>query len=238
MVALTLLAAVGGARIRPVRMIGNLLSGLAAPIPDPIDYSTLRGLPKSLGREAGGYAEKALVPEKSVDGWTIATFGGGCFWGTELHFQRVPGVIATCVGYTQGKLERPTYNEVCGGRTGHTEATMVIYDPAKVTYGELVEKLLSTVDPTLKDQVGNDYGSQYRHGLYAHSKEQLEEARAILAQRQAALPKGRMIHTECKMAAVFWPAEEYHQQNLQKGGRFGRAQSATKGCVDRVRCYG
>jgi methionine-S-sulfoxide reductase len=147
------------------------------------------------------------VPEKSVDGWTIATFGGGCFWGTELHFQRVPGVIATCVGYTQGKLERPTYNEVCGGRTGHTEATMVIYDPAKVTYGELVEKLLSTVDPTLKDQVGNDYGSQYRHGLYAHSKEQLEEARAILAQRQAALPKGRMIHTECKMAAVFWPAE-------------------------------
>ena len=156
------LPAVGAARTGPIRMIGNLLSGLAAPLPDPIDYSALRGLPKSFGKEAGEHALKGVVPAKSKDGWCIATFGGGCFWGTELHFQRIPGVVSTCVGYTQGKLEKPTYREVCGGRTGHTEATMVLFDPKKVTYSELVEVLLKTIDPTLKDQVGNDYGTQYR----------------------------------------------------------------------------
>ena len=84
--------------------------------------------------------------------------------GTELHYQRLPGVIATAVGYTQGRLERPTYNEVCGGRTGHTEACQLIYDPKVVTYTELCEKLFTTIDPTLRDQVGNDYGTQCAHG--------------------------------------------------------------------------
>ena len=100
MLAAALVSAVHGARVRPIQMIGNLLSGLAAPLPDPIDYTALRGLPKSFGQEAGGYAMSGAVPEKSKDGWSIATFGGGCFWGTELHFQRIDGVIATCVGYT------------------------------------------------------------------------------------------------------------------------------------------
>lgn len=238
MIAVAMLSAVEGARVRPIRMIGNLLSGLTQPLPDPIDYSELRGLPKSFGREAGEYAVKGEVPSKSKDGWAVATFGGGCFWGTELHFQRCPGVIATCVGYTQGKLEKPTYREVCGGRTGHTEATMVVYDPKQVTYSELVETLLKTIDPTLKDQVGNDFGSQYRHGAYCHTEQQLEEAKAILAREQGKLPKGRMIHTEAKKATVFWPAEEMHQQYLQKGGRFGSPQSTSKGCADKVRCYG
>ena len=202
----------GTPRLRPVRMLGNLFSGLSAPIPDPFDYTALRGLPKSLGKEAGVYALKNQVPEKSKDGLSIATLAGGCFWGTELHLQRIAGVKATCVGYTQGRLEKPTYGEVCSGRTGHTEATMVGYDPKQVSFGALVEALLKTIDPTLKDQVGNDFGTQYRHGVYAHTEAQLEEAKAILAREQSKLPKGRMIHTECKKAAVFWPAEEFHQQ--------------------------
>merc|ERR1719379_2605376 len=107
-------------------MIGNLLSGITSGIPDPIDYSKLGGLPRSFGREAGEYALRREVPERSADGWAIATFAGGCFWGTELHFQRVPGVVATCVGYTQGGTEAPSYEQVCSGSTGHTEALQLI----------------------------------------------------------------------------------------------------------------
>lgn len=136
---------------------------------------------------------------------------GGCFWGTELHYQRLEGVIATCVGYTQGRVKFPTYGEVCMGRTGHTEATQIIYDPSKVSYVELCETLLSTIDPTLKDQVGRDFGTQYRHGIYTHDEEQYEAARAIVAAEQAKLPAGKMVWTEVKPATVFWPAEEHHR---------------------------
>jgi len=97
----------------------------------------------------------------------------GCFWGTELHFQRVPGVIATCVGYTQGNVEKPTYNEVCSGSTGHTEGIQVIFDPKECKYTTLCETLLKTVDATLLNQVGNDRGTQYRHGIYPHTDEQV-----------------------------------------------------------------
>ena len=114
--------------------------------------------------QAGEWALKGEVPERSVDGLEVATFAGGCFWGTELHFQRIAGVVTTCVGYTQGKDDMPTYQEICTGRTGHTEGIMLLFDPAKCSYQTLCEKLLSTVDPTLLNQVGSDYGTQYRHG--------------------------------------------------------------------------
>ena len=232
-----------------------LLGGLGVPIPglkaarafltskagaEPdagVDYAALRGRP-SFAREAGEYALAGETPAKSKDGYEIATFAGGCFWGTELHFQRMPGVIATCVGYTQGKTVRPTYSQVCSGRSGHTEACQVLYDSSQVSFGALCEKLLQTVDPTLRDQVGFDVGTQYRHGIYTHTAAQWSEAQSLLAGLSKKLPKGKMIHTECKPAEVFWPAEEYHQQYLQRGGRFGSSQSAAKGCTDRVRCYG
>ena len=132
----------------------------------------------------------------------------------------------------------PTYEQVCSGRTGHTEACQLIYDPEKICYVDLVEKLFATIDPTLRDQVGNDYGTQYRHGIYAHTDEQQAIAKAFVAEQQKLLPPGKMIHTEAKRATVFWPAEEEHQQFLQKGGRFGSSQSVAKGCRDPVRCYG
>ena len=172
------------------------------------------------------------------DGYAVGAVAGGCFWGTELHLQRVDGVIATAVGYTQGRVDRPTYKQVSSGLTGHAEALMFTYDPAVVSYGELCDKLIATVDSTRLNCVGNDFGTQYRHGIYPHSPEQMEAARACVARVQAALPPGKRCHTEVVEAQVFWPAEEMHQQYLQKGGRLGSPQSASKGCTDSVRCYG
>ena len=120
---------------------------------------------------------------------------------------------------------------MCSGSTGHTEATQLLFDPSVVPYEYLVKKLLSTVDPTAKDRVGNDRGTQYRHGVYTHSEAQAAAAAAVLADAQGSL--GAPIVTELKPAAIFYPAEGYHQQYLQKGG-----QSAEKNAAEKVRCYG
>uniref|UniRef100_A0A7S3AQE3 peptide-methionine (S)-S-oxide reductase n=1 Tax=Haptolina ericina TaxID=156174 RepID=A0A7S3AQE3_9EUKA len=220
----------------PIRMLNSFFSKLIDE--SRIDYAALRGRPRSLGKEAGEWALKGLVPSASSDGFEVATFAGGCFWGTELHFQRLPGVIVTCVGYTQGKDDMPTYQEVCTGRSGHTEGIMLLFDPSQCTYESLCEKLLSTVDPSLLNQVGGDYGTQYRHGIYPHSASQMAVARRCIDRVQAKLPSNKRVHTEVVEAKVFWPAEEYHQQYLMKGGRFGTPQSVIKGCNDPVRCYG
>ena len=95
--------------------------------------------------EAGEHALRGEVPTRTSDGYEVATFAGGCFWGTELHFQRIPGVVATCVGYTQGAVERPSYEQVCSGTTGHTEGLQLSFDPAVVSYEALCEKLLAVV---------------------------------------------------------------------------------------------
>lgn len=133
-----------------------------------VDYASLDGVDaptKSYGKEAGEYAMANEVPSRSKDGvHEVATFAGGCFWGTELHYQRIPGVVATCVGYTQGAVERPNYESVCSGSTGHTEATQLIFDPSVCSYEGLCEKLFSTVDPTALNRVGNDRGTQVRVG--------------------------------------------------------------------------
>lgn len=205
------------------------------------DYSLLAGRGfgciKSFGREAGEFALQGIIPRISRDGYEVATFAGGCFWGTELHFQRMEGVVATCVGYTQGRLEVPSYDEVCSGRTGHTEAVQLIFDPKETSYRKLCEKLLSIIDPTALNRVGNDVGTQYRHGIYFHSEEQRQVAESVLAEAQERAGK-RTVVTELGPAALFWPAEEVHQQYLQKGGRFGNPQKVDKGCRDSVRCYG
>ena len=200
-----------------------------------IDYGALRGRP-SLAKEAGAWALAGVVPEKTDDGYEVATFAGGCFWGTELHFQRHEGVVATCVGYTQGRSERPTYDEVCSGRSGHTEAVCVCFDPKKTSYGALCELLFKTIDPTLRDRVGADYGTQYRHGIYAHTDAQAAAGTRAVAAEQKRHTKN--IVTELLPAKVFWPAEQYHQRYLELGGRFGSGQSKAKGCRDPVRCYG
>ncbi|KAG5184159.1 methionine sulfoxide reductase [Tribonema minus] len=197
-----------------------------------MDYTGLQGS----AAEAAKAALDKKVPAKSEEGWDIATFAGGCFWGSELQFQRVPGVISTHVGYTQGKVDQPSYDDVCSGSTGHTEGFQVYYDPKQVSYKTLVEEFFSRVDPTQVNGQGNDRGTQYRSGVYFHTPEQEAAAKEVF--ERLAKENSRPIATELKAAAVFYPAEPYHQQYLSKGGRFNQPQSAEKGCTDKIRCYG
>ena len=164
-----------------------------------------------------------------------ADFALGCFWGAELRFQREPGVVATSVGYTQGERDEPSYEQVCSGTTGHTEGVQVVFDPREVTYERLLEVFWERLGDAryLKDQVGNDRGTQYRHGIYPRGAEQTAAAEASLAAERAAAPEGRTVHTEVCAAKKWWMAEDYHQQYLQKGG-----QSAKKDAAETIRCYG
>jgi len=209
--------------------------GKMAGVIGKVDYAALEGLPKSFAYEAGERALAGEVSAMSKDGrYEVATFAGGCFWGTELHFQRIPGVVATCVGYTQGSVDAPTYEQVCSGTSGHTEATQLIYDPAITTYSELCETLFKTIAPdaTALNRKGNDRGTQYRHGIYTHTTAQAEAAASVFASEQRMYGTEPIV-TECKPATVFWPAEGYHQRYLEKGG-----QSAAKNARENVRCYG
>lgn len=183
--------------------------------------------------------EADLGPDTDVPdaGLQFATFGAGCFWGIELAYQRVPGVLKTEVGYTQGHMPNPTYEMVCSGRTGHTEAVRVQYDPTAVSYSQLLDLLWSRIDPTAVNRQGGDVGTQYRAGIYYYTPEQKEDAEKSMATLQEKLGS-RKIATELKPAQKFYAAEKYHQQYLSKGGRFGSGQSAAKGCNDPIRCYG
>jgi len=220
-------------RQSPVKMIGKFFENLyeSVRVTQEIPYELLQNDPESIGGEAAAWALAGQVPTKTKDGYEVATFAGGCFWGTELHYQRLPGVVRTCVGYTQGDVEKPTYSEVCTGGTKHTEAIFLCFDPAVCSYEALCEKLLSTVDPTALNRVGNDRGTQYRHGIYPHTDAQAAVAKRVLAAEQG--QQSRPVVTEMKRAAVFWPAEPYHQRYLEKGG-----QSAEENAPERVRCYG
>lgn len=144
-----------------------------------------------------------------------AIFAGGCFWCTESDFEKLPGVIAAESGYTAGKVPNPTYEAVSAGQTGHTEAVRVTYDPAKVTYSQLVEYFWKTIDPSEKDKQFCDSGSQYRSGIYWGSE---AERQIAVASRDALLKTGRfqIIHTELAPASTFYLAEAYHQDYYKK----------------------
>jgi len=148
----------------------------------------------------------------------IATFGAGCFWGVEAAFRRVPGVIDTAVGYSGGETPNPTYEEVCSGRTGHTEAVLVVYDPKQVTYQELLKAFWETHDPTQGMRQGGDIGTQYRSGIYVYNAAQRAAAEASKKDYEAALKKQGFgaITTEILDAPEFYFAEDYHQQYLAK----------------------
>lgn len=190
------------------------------------------------GPELAKFAKAGMAPafsEKDPN-LALATFAGGCFWGLELAYQRVPGVVYTAAGYAQGKEEEPTYGQVCSGTTGHTEAVMVYYDPKECKYDDLLDTFFNRVNPTTVNGQGNDFGTQYRTGVYFHSKEQ--EAAALKRFESEQTKYNKPIATELKAATPFWPAEKYHQQYLAKGGRSGQPQDASKGATDTIRCYG
>jgi peptide-methionine (S)-S-oxide reductase len=151
-------------------------------------------------------------------GAQIAEFAFGCFWGAEKIFWRTPGVITTAVGYEGGYTPNPTYEEVCSGQTGHAEAVRVVFDPAKVSYGELLRIFWEAHDPTQGMRQGNDRGSQYRSAIFYATPQQEAEALASLATYQKRLTDAGYgeITTEVAPASEFYFAEDYHQQYLQK----------------------
>jgi peptide-methionine (S)-S-oxide reductase len=147
-----------------------------------------------------------------------ATFAAGCFWGVEAAFRRVEGVVATRVGYTGGTFANPTYKDVCSGRTGHAEAVEVEYDPSKVSYEELLNVFWEEHDPTTLNRQGPDIGTQYRSGIFFHTQEQETSAKASKEKLEHSGQYGNRIVTEIVQASAFYPAEEYHQQYLEKRG--------------------
>src|SRR5437762_11223038 len=148
-----------------------------------------------------------------------ATFGAGCFWGVEETFRQTKGVVATAVGYMGGSLENPTYQDVCTDRTGHAEVVEVEYDPAQVSYDQLLDIFWANHDPTTLNRQGPDWGAQYRSAIFYHTPEQQVAAEASKAKHQASGRFRRPIVTEITPAATFWRAEEYHQQYLAKRGQ-------------------
>jgi len=147
-----------------------------------------------------------------------AIFAAGCFWGVEAEFAALPGVSATEVGYTGGACERPTYEQVCGHRTGHAEAVQVTFDPAKISYADLVEKFFALHDPTQVNRQGPDIGDQYRSAIFTLSPEQEQTARAIKDKLQQSGRFKKPIATQIESAKTFWRAEDYHQQYFAKKG--------------------
>jgi len=147
-----------------------------------------------------------------------AIFAMGCFWGAERIFWRLPGVFSTAVGYAGGFTPNPTYEETCTGLTGHTEAVLVVFDPAQTTYRDLLQAFFDEHDPTQVDGQGNDHGTQYRSAIYWTTPEQEQEARAAVDAFGAALAAAgrRPIASELAPAGEFFYAEEYHQQYLHK----------------------
>jgi peptide-methionine (S)-S-oxide reductase len=145
-----------------------------------------------------------------------ATLAAGCFWQPEVIFRNTDGVTATRVGYIGGETENPSYEQVCTGRTGHAEAVEVTYDPAKVSYDQLLDIFWECHDPTQKNRQGPDIGTQYRSAIFVHDDQQREAAERARDDQQRRLRA--IIQTEIQPAPTFWPAEDYHQQYLQKRG--------------------
>ncbi|MFN2595084.1 MAG: peptide-methionine (S)-S-oxide reductase MsrA [Actinomycetota bacterium] len=177
-----------------------------------------------------GRTDKVMpVPEKHAvlgtpmqppfpEGLECAQFGLGCFWGAERKFWETPGVYTTAVGYSGGYTPNPTYEEVCSGLTGHTEAVLVVYDGKHVSYEDLLKVFWESHDPTQGMRQGNDVGTQYRSAVYTYSPEQRKAAETSRAMYAKALSENRYgdITTEIREAPEFYYAEPYHQQYLYK----------------------
>ena len=149
----------------------------------------------------------------------VATFAAGCFWGVEERFRCLPGVVRTTAGYTGGKTEAPTYEQVCTSLTGHAEAVQVEFDPKKTSYRALLEIFWANHNPTTPNRQGWDIGTQYRSAIFFHSKAQERSARASLAALgKSGKWRGKIV-TQIVPAGMFWPAEEYHQKYLFKKGQ-------------------
>jgi peptide-methionine (S)-S-oxide reductase len=188
------------------------------PLSIPSADEALPGRPDAIPTADTHFVNGAALKGPYRQGAQMALFGLGCFWGAERKFWEVPGVLVTAVGYAGGHTPNPTYEEVCSGRTGHTEAVFVVFDPNEVSYAQLLKTFWESHDPTQGMRQGNDVGTQYRSGIYTYSEEQAQEAEASKAAYEAALGERGMgpITTEIEPAPAFYFAEGYHQQYLAK----------------------
>jgi peptide-methionine (S)-S-oxide reductase len=166
----------------------------------------------SLGAAAG----TGTVTEPAPAGLAKATFAGGCFWCVESDFDKVPGVVSTTSGYIGGTVANPSYEQVSAKGTGHAEAVEIVFDPARVSYAQLLEHYWRSIDPTTKDRQFCDVGSPYRTAVFAHDAAQLAAAQASRAALEKSKPFPQPIVTEIVLAGPFYKAEEYHQDYYKK----------------------
>jgi peptide-methionine (S)-S-oxide reductase len=184
----------------------------------PTPEDALKGRSGAIVTPGRHFVNGASLTGPWPDGTQTAVFGLGCFWGAEKDFWQTPGVISTAVGYAGGYTPNPTYEEVCSGKTGHAEVVLVAYDPAKVTYEQLLKVFWEHHDPTQGMRQGNDVGTQYRSVIEVGSPEERRIAEASKAMYQERLSKAGygQISTEIRDRGPFYYAEEYHQQYLAK----------------------
>ena len=184
----------------------------------PVPGQALPGRERPIATANTHFVNGAPLKGPYPQGLETALFGLGCFWGAERKFWQVPGVHVTAVGYAGGLTPNPTYEEVCSGMTGHNEAVLVVYDPKRVSYDQLLKVFWESHDPTQGMRQGNDVGTQYRSGIYYSSDEQKRTAEASKAAYEAALKARGLgpITTEILPAPEFYFAEDYHQQYLAK----------------------
>ena len=167
------------------------------------------GLMLLVGAASPARAQAAATPTAMAT--ATATFAGGCFWCTEADFDKVPGVISTTSGYTGGTVANPTYQQVSAKTTGHAEAVQIVFDPAKVSYEQLLAKYWTSIDPTTRDRQFCDAGTPYRTAIFANDAAQLVAARKSLADLNKSKPFKDPIVTQIVPASAFYPAEAYHQ---------------------------
>ncbi len=182
----------------------------------------------SSGWPAEEIPKKTAVHEK-------ATFAGGCFWCVESFFDKTPGVISTTSGYTGGKINNPSYEQVSSGQSGHTEAVELVFDPSQVSYAKLLDTFWKNIDPTQADGQFQDRGTQYRTAVFYHGEEQKREAEAYKAKLEASGKYTQPIVTEIAPAADFYPAEDYHQNYHQKNPLAYKLYSMASGREEYVR---
>lgn len=193
----------------------------------------LAGKTLTFDMEFVAYAEPVLGPP--ADGLQRAVFGLGCFWGAELAYQRVEGVISTKVGYSHGETENPNYRQVCSGNTGHAEVVAVDFDPSIVSYEQLLDLFWERLGKSALtlNQVGNDVGTQYRSGIYYMSEEHKTLAEASKKKANDQFGQETVVEIVSAEGIPFYLGEAYHQRYLEKGG-----QDAAKGATETIRCYG
>ena len=195
------------------------------PVELPTPEQALKGRPDAIATASNHFISGRPLKGDYPEGFELAQFGMGCFWGVERIFWKLPGVWVTAVGYAGGVTPNPTYEEACSGRTGHTEAVLVVFDPRVIRYEDLLKTFWESHDPTQGMRQGNDTGTQYRSAIYTYDEGQAEAAQSSKAVYESAL-KARgytAVTTEIKPAGPFYFAEDYHQQYLAKnpGGYCG-----------------